>query len=238
MFPQIPFLLCLPFLLSFHLILGFSFASFVSSPSTICFVRSCVAYCFQKLRDIHRTIFTFQTRFFAIDTTMSPRYTVQDGACNVIHKKRSHFTLNLINASKVQIPKTCAQSQLRMNDADESPSNTVLDMCPGEARKLTIQPEWAYGDRGMGPIPAKSVLGECSFFAICNATLPSVRPSIISSIHSLNPLMEPSTYPIHSSPFPSHSPYIVLLRTPPSYPASSLPFLYHSCYLHLFLTST
>ncbi|KAF1343618.1 hypothetical protein BDV97DRAFT_380231 [Delphinella strobiligena] len=34
----------------------------------------------------------------------------------------------------------------------------LLDMCPGEARKLTIQPEWAYGDRGMGPIPAKSVL--------------------------------------------------------------------------------
>lgn len=33
-------------------------------------------------------------------------------------------------------------------------------MCPGEARKLTIQPEWAYGDRGMGPIPAKSVLGK------------------------------------------------------------------------------
>ncbi|KAL1301961.1 hypothetical protein AAFC00_002417 [Neodothiora populina] len=34
----------------------------------------------------------------------------------------------------------------------------LLDMCPGEARKLTIQPEWAYGSRGMGPIPANSVL--------------------------------------------------------------------------------
>ena len=39
---------------------------------------------------------------------------------------------------------------------------TVLDMCPGEARTLTIQPEWAYGDRGMGPIPANSVLSKLS----------------------------------------------------------------------------
>lgn len=31
-------------------------------------------------------------------------------------------------------------------------------MCPGEKRKLTIQPEWGYGSRGMGPIPANSVL--------------------------------------------------------------------------------
>ena len=35
----------------------------------------------------------------------------------------------------------------------------VLNMCPGEKRTLTIQPEWAYGSRGMGPIPANSVLG-------------------------------------------------------------------------------
>ncbi|KIW07027.1 uncharacterized protein PV09_01921 [Verruconis gallopava] len=34
----------------------------------------------------------------------------------------------------------------------------LLDMCPGEKRKLTIQPEWAYGSRSMGPIPANSVL--------------------------------------------------------------------------------
>ena len=34
----------------------------------------------------------------------------------------------------------------------------LLDMCPGEKRKLTIQPEWGYGTRGMGPIPANSVL--------------------------------------------------------------------------------
>jgi FK506-binding protein 2 len=31
-------------------------------------------------------------------------------------------------------------------------------MCPGEKRKLTIQAEWAYGKRAMGPIPADSVL--------------------------------------------------------------------------------
>jgi FK506-binding protein 2 len=31
-------------------------------------------------------------------------------------------------------------------------------MCIGEKRKLTIQPEWGYGVRGMGPIPAQAVL--------------------------------------------------------------------------------
>ena len=34
----------------------------------------------------------------------------------------------------------------------------LLDMCIGEKRKLTIQPEYGYGSRGMGPIPANSVL--------------------------------------------------------------------------------
>ncbi|KAH9822915.1 FK506-binding protein 2 [Teratosphaeria destructans] len=34
----------------------------------------------------------------------------------------------------------------------------LLDMCIGEKRKLTIQPEWGYGSNGMGPIPANSVL--------------------------------------------------------------------------------
>ncbi|KAK3715180.1 Peptidyl-prolyl cis-trans isomerase fpr2 [Vermiconidia calcicola] len=34
----------------------------------------------------------------------------------------------------------------------------LVDMCPGEKRKLTIQPELGYGSRGMGPIPANSVL--------------------------------------------------------------------------------
>jgi len=34
----------------------------------------------------------------------------------------------------------------------------LLDMCPGDKRTLTIQPEYGYGARGMGPIPANSVL--------------------------------------------------------------------------------
>ena len=42
----------------------------------------------------------------------------------------------------------------------------LLDMCPGEKRKLTIQPEWAYGSRGVGPIPANSVLSKSG----CNST--------------------------------------------------------------------
>jgi len=37
----------------------------------------------------------------------------------------------------------------------------LLDMCPGETRKLTIQPDWAYGSRATGPIPANSVLSKC-----------------------------------------------------------------------------
>jgi FK506-binding protein 2 len=37
----------------------------------------------------------------------------------------------------------------------------LLDMCPGETRKLTIQPAWAYGSRATGPIPANSVLSKC-----------------------------------------------------------------------------
>lgn len=41
-------------------------------------------------------------------------------------------------------------------------------MCPGDKRTLTIQPEWGYGSRGMGPIPADSVLSKfySSFFQI------------------------------------------------------------------------
>lgn len=34
----------------------------------------------------------------------------------------------------------------------------LLDMCIGEKRTLTIPPEFGYGSRGVGPIPAGSTL--------------------------------------------------------------------------------
>ncbi|KAL2216611.1 FKBP-type peptidyl-prolyl cis-trans isomerase [Thermoascus aurantiacus ATCC 26904] len=34
----------------------------------------------------------------------------------------------------------------------------LLDMCVGEKRKLTIPPEYGYGDRGIGPIPGGATL--------------------------------------------------------------------------------
>lgn len=34
----------------------------------------------------------------------------------------------------------------------------LLDMCIGEKRKLTIPPEYGYGDRGIGPIPGGATL--------------------------------------------------------------------------------
>lgn len=34
----------------------------------------------------------------------------------------------------------------------------ILDMCPGEIRKLIIPPEMGYGSRGIGPIPPNAEL--------------------------------------------------------------------------------
>jgi hypothetical protein len=39
----------------------------------------------------------------------------------------------------------------------------LLDMCVGEARKLTIPPNYGYGDRTVGPIPGGSTLGMWSY---------------------------------------------------------------------------
>lgn len=38
----------------------------------------------------------------------------------------------------------------------------LLGMCVGDKRKLTIPPEFGYGEQGMGPIPPASTLGEFS----------------------------------------------------------------------------
>ena len=46
----------------------------------------------------------------------------------------------------------------------------LLDMCIGEKRTLTVPPEYGYGQRSVGPIPAGSTLSEY--------TLPALLPSM------------------------------------------------------------
>lgn len=39
----------------------------------------------------------------------------------------------------------------------------LIGMCPGDRRKLTIPPEFGYGDRDMGPIKGGSTLSMSAF---------------------------------------------------------------------------
>ena len=64
----------------------------------------------------------------------------------------------------------------------------LLDMCPGDKRTLTIPPELGYGSRGMGPIPANSVLVfETELVSIAGV---EVEPKVVVPKESLAPKEE------------------------------------------------
>lgn len=67
--------------------------------------------------------------------------------------------------------------------------DNLLDMCIGEKRTLTIPPEFGYGDRNMGPIPAGSTLS--AYLSVlqprircANTHIQSSRPSSSVSLAS------------------------------------------------------
>jgi len=55
----------------------------------------------------------------------------------------------------------------------------LLDMCPGEARKLTIPSDLGYGDSGHGPIPAKATLIFETELVEIQGVKPEPKPSVV-----------------------------------------------------------
>lgn len=56
----------------------------------------------------------------------------------------------------------------------------LIGMCPGDRRKLTIPPEFGYGDRDMGPIKGGSTLSMSAFPSL---SLVGGSPSYYRTVH-------------------------------------------------------